>query len=87
MATQSSVPQLINKAFAGNAAADIERRISAGKESVEAKLRAEFDAKLAEKVDVQAFTEYTNSAPTGNTGVDGSIVTVIDNGDGTLTIG
>lgn len=84
MATQSSVPKLINKSFAGNAAADIERRISAGKESVETKLRAEFDAKLAEKVDVQAFTEYTESSPVSGTG---GAVNVVDTGDGFLTIG
>lgn len=81
---QSSVPKLINKAFAGNAATDIERRISAGKESVETELRAEFDKKLAQKVDVQAFTDYTESAPIPS---GGNPINVTDTGDGFLTIG
>ena len=90
MANQTSIPQLVNKAFAGNAAADIDKRAKAAADSLEVKLRAEIDSKLAKKVDITAFNEYTASAPTGGTNAEtgtGTPVNVVDNGDGTLTIG
>ena len=92
MALQASIPQLINKTFAGNAAADIDQRATrqaqAVADSLESKLRAEIDAKLAKKVDITAFEDYTNSAPAGGTGspAGGAAANVVDNGDGTATI-
>lgn len=84
----TSIPQLINKAFAGNAAADIDKRAKSAADSVEAKLRAEMDSKLAQKVDITAFTDYTTHAASNpDTGGTGGAVNVVDNGDGTLTIG
>lgn len=58
-------------------------------DSLESKLRAEIDAKLAKKVDITAFEDYTNSSPAdgeGSGGATGSGVNIVDTGDGFLTI-
>ncbi|WP_346844627.1 hypothetical protein [uncultured Rothia sp.] len=86
MATRVSIPQLIDSRFAGKAAADIEERIKTSATASETKILAEVENRLAKKVDITAFTDYTNSTPDPGTGT-GSAVSVVDNGDGTLTIG
>lgn len=86
MATRVSIPQLIDNRFAGKAAADIEERIKTSAAASEAKILAEVENRLAKKVDITDFTDYTNSAPEPGAGTGGT-VNVVDNGDGTLTIG
>lgn len=87
MATQNQlIPVITSGKFTGQASTDIDSRIAKSKNET----LATVDAKLGGKLDAVTFQNYVDNLPatsgTGGSGTGGA-VSVVDNGDGTLTIG
>lgn len=85
-----SIPALDNGKFSGRASADIDDRVAAVEERVMKQVAKQIASGLASKVDASEFQAYLDSVgtpPAGDGNGTVASVAVVDNGDGTLTIG
>ena len=88
--TNRSIPTLDNGKFLGRASADIDARDAAVEERVMKQVAKQIASGLASKVDASEFQAYIDRASSKSAGdASGTVssVAVVDNGDGTLTIG